>query len=288
MKRRFAIHTTTIGTSTLLDTIDAAGLAHFDAIEIGDDKLAEHLAAGGTLGDVRQSLSRTGIEAISLSTTEPLALPRGTDDVSALARLHDSLCARAANLGCGTLVVRPPLPMEQVMPKVWHDTVTRTLAGVSRAAAGHGIRVALEFVGTGSSTVRTFAQAREMACAAAPPVGLVLDAFHFHAGASCASTMPTRCLSTASPTPTAPCRAMVSCRCASCSAVSRALVTMAPILSSCRAPNSTVGSRVASRASRSRASRPFVPRRMSRKGCWTTTDHTARRGEGDRWRDMLW
>ena len=184
MKRRFAMHSATTGASTLLDAIDVARAGDFDAIEIGSDKLAEHLAAGGTLGEVRQSLGRTGIEALALSTTEPIALPRGTDDVAALARAHESLCESAADIGCSFLVVRPPRPMDQAMPRIWHDTVARTLASVSRTAADHGIRVALEFVGTGSSTVRTFAQAREIASAAAPPVGLVLDAFHFHAGAS--------------------------------------------------------------------------------------------------------
>lgn len=184
MRRRFAMHSATIGAATLLETIDVARAADFDAIEIGDDTLAEHLAAGGTLGEVRQSLARTGVEALALTTTEPIALPRGTDEVAALARAHDSLCERAADVGCSFVIVRPPRPIDQAMTKVWHDTVTRTLASVSRAASEHGIRVALEFVGTGSSTVRTFAQAREVASGAAPPVGLVLDAFQFHAGAS--------------------------------------------------------------------------------------------------------
>jgi 2-keto-myo-inositol isomerase len=184
MKRRFAMHSTTMGAASLLDSIDIARSAEFDAFEIGDVKLAQHVAAGGTIDDVRDALVQAGIEALSFNSSEPLALPRGTDDVPALARSHDALCERVAALGCGLLVVRPPRELEHSTPKVWRDTASRTLASVGRAANAHGIRAALEFIGTGASTVRTLAAACEVAGSAAPPIGLVLDAFQFYAGAS--------------------------------------------------------------------------------------------------------
>ena len=184
MKRQLAMHSATTGTLGILETIEVAREAEFDALEIDAEKLSHHVAAGGTLDDVRRALARASIEPISLTTREPLALPRGTDDVPALARSHDALCERAAAVGCRIIVIRPPRPLEQVMPKVWHDTATRTIASIGRAAGEVGISVALEFVGTASSAVRTLAEGREMIAEPSPPVGLVLDAFHFYAGAS--------------------------------------------------------------------------------------------------------
>lgn len=184
MKRRFAMHSTTTGALALLDTIDVARAAEFDAFEIGDDKFARHIAAGGTLDEVRDGLARAGVEPIAFTANEPLPLPRGTDDVAMFERSHQALCERVAALGCTLLVVHPPLQLDHATPRIWRDTTTRTLASISRAAGEHGIRVALEFVGTRGSTVRTLADAREIATSASPPVGLVLDAFHFYAGAS--------------------------------------------------------------------------------------------------------
>lgn len=184
MKRSFVMHSAVIGTLGLLESIDAAQAANFDAMEIDDAQLSRHVAGGGTLDEVQKAFLHAGMEPLALSTTEPLALPRGTDEVSALARDHAALCDRAVALGCRLLVVRPPRPVDQVMPKVWHDTATRTLASISRVASERGITIALEFVGTGSSTVRTLADARDMVGEPSPRVGLVLDAFHFHAGAS--------------------------------------------------------------------------------------------------------
>lgn len=198
MKRQLAMHSATTGTLGVLETIEVARVAQFDALEIDDDKLSRHVASGGTLDDVRAALARSSLEPISLTTREPLALPRGTDDVPALARTHEALCERAAVVGCRIIVIRPPRPLEKAMPKVWHDTATRTLASVSRAAAEYGITVALEFVGTGSSTVRTLAEGREMVGEPSPPIGLVLDAFQFYAGASTWAMLDTLDTSTVS------------------------------------------------------------------------------------------
>jgi 2-keto-myo-inositol isomerase len=48
----------------------------------------------------------------------------------------------------------------------------------------HGVTVALEFLSTGASSVRTLTEARAVTATAFPRVGLVVDSFHFFAGAS--------------------------------------------------------------------------------------------------------
>lgn len=184
MKRVFAMHSTTTGALALLDSIDVARAAEFDAFEIGDDKFARHIAGGGTLDEVRHGLARAGIEPLAFTANDPLPLPRGTDDLAMFERSNHALCGRVAALGCAMLVVRSPLLLDHAAPLLWRDAATRTLASVSRAATECGIRVALEFVGTGDSAVRTLASAREIATSASPPVALVLDAFQFYAGAS--------------------------------------------------------------------------------------------------------
>jgi 2-keto-myo-inositol isomerase len=178
------MHSTTTGILGLLDSIEVARAAEFDGFEIGDDKFARHIAAGGTPEEVRDTLARAGIEAVSYSANDPLALPRGTDDVAMFEQVYQRLCRRIATLGCSMLIVHPPRMFDHATPALWRDTATRTLASISRAAMDHGIRVALEFDGTGASAVRTLADARQIATAPSPPVGLVLDAFQFHAGAS--------------------------------------------------------------------------------------------------------
>ena len=56
-RRRFALHGGTTGGLALPDHLATAKNAGFDAVEIGDDELTAYVALGGTLADVRTTLT---------------------------------------------------------------------------------------------------------------------------------------------------------------------------------------------------------------------------------------
>lgn len=183
MTRRFALHGGTIGHLGLIASITVTRDAGFDALEIGHERLERYLATDGSPRDVRMAFAHAGIEPLSLHAGE-LRLPGSVDDVVRRERRYHALCATAATIGCSSLVVLPPRCSRQVSAAVCRDTTTRTLAGIGRMAGDYGIRIGLEFAGTGESSIRTLAEAREIVQEADHSVGLVMDTFHLHAGGS--------------------------------------------------------------------------------------------------------
>lgn len=183
MTRRFAIHGATLGATALFDDISVASDSGFDAIEIHGAKLESYLGAGGTLGALRGHLERARLEPLSLRVPEATSGGGGgADDQQARYTLA---CARAASIGCSNLVVTAPKANGSHDPDATRAATARSLRSVANLAEEAGVRVAFEFVGTPDSAVRTLAAAREIVREAGDErIGLVIDAFHFHNGAS--------------------------------------------------------------------------------------------------------
>jgi 2-keto-myo-inositol isomerase len=179
-RRRFALHGGTTGALALPDHLATAKNAGFDAVEIGDDELTAYVALGGTLADVRTTLARLTLNAVSLyDSSYRTALGTWGDD--GMRDRWRAFCARAAAVGCAHVLVAPGLESEagSTQPK----ELAAALGAMADIAAEFELRTALEFRGFRGWAARSLAAARELVDTAGAEVRLVIDAFHFHTGA---------------------------------------------------------------------------------------------------------
>jgi 2-keto-myo-inositol isomerase len=180
-RRRFALHGSTTSDLTLLDEIAAARRAGFDAIEVDYEKLVEHQARGGELEEIRETLARLGVDAVSLFGPSDRTDMLAWRDQGARER-WGAFCARAAAIGCTYVIVRPGVEGDRDGIPVGGRPAA--LGAMADVAAEFALRAALEFQGGRGSAAPTLAAARALVDGAGTEVRLVIDAFHFHAGGS--------------------------------------------------------------------------------------------------------
>ena len=167
----------------LATDIAVAGRAGFDFVEIWAPKLMGYLERGG-LTALRRDLKRARVKAATLNSVERVTF---NDPSGHIRMLEDfqRFCRVAEAIDCETVIVVPsPRPKGVSLAAIERESV-RVLRELSRIASPHGIRLAYEFLGFADCTVNTLAQcAAIVEKVARPNVGLVLDTFHFFAGAS--------------------------------------------------------------------------------------------------------
>jgi len=170
-------------TSDLATDIQVAGRAGFDFVEIWAAKLVGYLERGG-IRALRRDLKAAGVRAATLNSVERITF---NDPAGHVRMLEDfrRLCRVAEALECPTVLVVPsPRPAKATERAIERESV-HVLRELSAIASEHAVRLAYEFLGFADCSVNRLAQ-----CAAiiervdVPNVGLVLDTFHFHAGAS--------------------------------------------------------------------------------------------------------
>ena len=169
----------------LRDDLRAAAAVGYSFVEMRDEKIERHLAAGGSLRELRERAADAGLRILSVNTLENATYATGAELEERTAQCH-RLAAWAEVLDCPYIIVGPsypPLP-DTVLP----DIGERAVAALSRyaaVAATYGRRIAFEFHGYARCTINRLDQAtRILDDLGDPAVGLVIDAFHFHAGAS--------------------------------------------------------------------------------------------------------
>jgi 2-keto-myo-inositol isomerase len=170
-------------TADLATDIAVAGEAGFDFVEIWAPKLLGYLDRGG-LPALRRDLRRAGVTAATLNSVERITF----NDPSGHVRMVEDfrrLCRVAEAIGCETILVVPsPRPKGATASEIARESI-RVLRELSGLAGPHGVRLAYEFLGFADCTVNTLAQCADIVKQVARPnVGLVLDTFHFFAGAS--------------------------------------------------------------------------------------------------------
>jgi 2-keto-myo-inositol isomerase len=167
----------TIKRAPLTRQIQLAAGAGFEGVGLWMDDIDAAVAAGQTLQEIDVLVRRAG-----LAVEELCFLGRWQDcDRAAFASVleeADRISRTAWSLGCGLVVAVPSM---RVGPS---EDAARRLREVCAAADGHGVRVALEFVGT-AEEIRTVPAAWRLieACGAANG-GLLLDTFHYFFGGS--------------------------------------------------------------------------------------------------------
>ncbi len=176
--------TTGDGSSALTD-IRAAAAAGYRHVELRDWKLEQHLAAGGSIAELRGRAADGGLTVLSVNTLDDSTLHEG-ERLEALVARCRQLAAWAAALGCPQIIVGPSYLGEAKRdPALIRDRSVAALARYVAVAAEHGVRVAFEYHGYAACSINNLSDARAVLDALGDPrVGLVIDAFHFYVGSS--------------------------------------------------------------------------------------------------------
>src|SRR5689334_800533 len=174
----FGLNSWTTGDrSTAIGDIHAATAAGYRHVELRDWKLEQHLAAGGSIAELRDRAAAGGLTVLSVNTLDDSTLHEG-EKLDALVARCRQLAAWAAALGCPQLIVGPSYLGEA--PRDATAIRSRTVAALARhvaAAAEHGVRVAFEYHGYAACSINNLADALAVLDALGDPrVGLVIDA----------------------------------------------------------------------------------------------------------------
>ena len=168
---RLALHTWTLDTTPLPDAVAAAQAAGWDAIELRRIDYNRARDAGRDASWVQDAVRASGLPVACVGVEFGWMWADGAERNRLLA-VFDEQCARAAALGCAT-----------VMSPVDKGTgdVARAAASVREVgdiAARHGVRLAVEF-NSQCEQLNTVERVREvLAKAAHPRCGLLFDAYH--------------------------------------------------------------------------------------------------------------
>lgn len=175
MPFQYALNCSTIRPAALLDKIRIAGETGYQGIELWHDDLDAHLKSGGSLDDVRKTLSDHGLAVPTTIYLKGWFETTGETHRQELAECRRRM-EQAAALGAEFVIAGPP-----------GGTADHTLGGKHYAellALGReiGVRPAMEFLGF-VEDINTIEDALEIVHLANDPTGtVVLDPFHIFRG----------------------------------------------------------------------------------------------------------
>jgi len=171
----YCLNTSTIRPAALLDKIEIAGRAGYAAIELWHDDLDAHLAAGGTLDDVRRALDRHHLEVPTTIYLKGWFDTTGTEHERELAECRRRM-EQAAAVGAVHVIAGPPAG------KADRELGGRHYRELLELGLSLGVRPAMEFLGF-VDELNTIEGALEVITRADHPAGtIVLDPFHIFRG----------------------------------------------------------------------------------------------------------
>jgi 2-keto-myo-inositol isomerase len=173
----------------LATDIRVAQAAGFDCLEIWAAKLRQYLQLH-TANELKFLFDKAKIEPYSINSIERITF-RDRQSHEAILDECEQLCRIASEINCPYVVVVPGLLPEgetlaegETRSAVVKESA-RVLGELSLIAEHYGVGLAFEFLGQAGCSVQTLDLADEIVCEVARPnVGLVIDSFHFYAGAS--------------------------------------------------------------------------------------------------------
>jgi sugar phosphate isomerase/epimerase len=171
----YCLNASTIRPVPILKKIEIAGKAGYAAIELWHDDIDAHLAAGGTLREIRKALDDQNLE---VPTTIYLKGWFETTGAAHTAELDE--CKRrmtqAAEVGAIHVIAGPPAGMAD------HDQGARNYRELLQMGLALGVKPAMEFLGF-VDDINTIEDALEIITKADHPAGtIVLDPFHIFRG----------------------------------------------------------------------------------------------------------
>ena len=177
MQPRLCLNAACIKNEPLERQVAIAGAAGFHGVGLWMDDIDAALGRGSSLKEIAALVRHAGLlveEICFLGGWQDCA----SQDFSAVLRETDRMALVARALGCGVIVAVPTMASGST------TDAPRRLREVCDAAAGHAVRVALEFVGTAAGVKDVATGWRLVDDCGRANAGLVLDTFHFFLGGS--------------------------------------------------------------------------------------------------------
>jgi 4-hydroxyphenylpyruvate dioxygenase len=168
---KFAMHTWTLDTTPLGDVLRVVRETGWDAIELRRVDFMRAAEAGEPAERVIERVRASGVPVACVGVELGWMWARG-DERTRLFRVFDEQCARAAALGCATVMTASDRGRGDLRD------AAANVREVGDIAARHGVRVAVEF-NSQAEQLNALAPMRELlAVAGHLRCGLLLDAYH--------------------------------------------------------------------------------------------------------------
>ena len=172
---------TTLENSNLVKDLEYCEKHGYDFIEIRTmDKLPEYLQ-DRSIEELANFFQSNHIKPLALNA---LVFFNNRDEAgyNEIITEFKSMLDVAGKIGAQYVVAVPLVTEKKILKTDIKDSCVAVLKELSDLAEPYGVKIALEFVGHPQCTVNTFGQAYDIVEAVnRDNVGLVLDAFHFHA-----------------------------------------------------------------------------------------------------------
>jgi sugar phosphate isomerase/epimerase len=168
---KLALHTWTLDTTPLGDVLRVVRETGWDGIELRRVDFLRAAETGEPAERVIERVRASGVPVACVGVELGWMWARG-DELRRLLRVFDEQCARAAALGCDTVMSASDRGRGDRREAAAH------VREVGDVAARHGVRVAVEF-NSQAEQLNALAPMRELlALAGHPRCGLLLDAYH--------------------------------------------------------------------------------------------------------------
>ena len=168
---RLALHTWSLDTTPLAEALSAARAAGWDGVELRRLDYGRAAEAGRDAEWVAQTVRASGLPVACVGVEFGWMWADGAERARLL-KVFDEQCARAAALGCDTIMS----PVDKTRGDVAHAAASTREVGA--IAARHGVRLAIEF-NSQAEQLNALEPMREiLAKAGHPSCGLLLDSYH--------------------------------------------------------------------------------------------------------------
>ena len=168
---RLGLNLATIMSTPLPAALEAAGSAGFTLVELRAPAMAA-LFTETTPAALASRIAAAGLQTLSVNSVEGFDLPGPTAGESFRRQAE-----WAAALGCPHVIVVPARSAEAAARPDRLQRASEALARLDPLARAAGVRMGVEFLGFADSTVRSPAEAEQVA-AASEHADLVVDTFH--------------------------------------------------------------------------------------------------------------
>lgn len=168
---RLALHTWTLDSTPLAEALDIAKATGWDGVELRRIDFRRAEESGRPADSVLDLVRASGLPVACVGVEFGWMWTDGAERTRLLG-VFDEQCRRAAAVGCDTVMS----PVDKDRGDI--ARAASSLREVGEIAAGHGVRLALEF-NSQCAQLNTLERAREvLGRAGHPSCGLLLDAYH--------------------------------------------------------------------------------------------------------------
>jgi len=171
----YCLNSSTIRPVPILKKIEIAGKAGYAAIELWHDDIDAHLAAGGTLREIRKAVDDQNLDVPTTIYLKGWFETTGSEHARELDECKRRM-AQSVEVGAMHVIAGPPAGMAD------HDLGAKHYRELLEIGLAMGVKPAMEFLGF-VDDINTIEDALEIVTKADHPSGtIVLDPFHIFRG----------------------------------------------------------------------------------------------------------